>query len=150
MNYAVTSDVEKLPSVQMHVDPRNRGHTSIMNLPNGNPNWDQSVEIPTITIDLIYDAYKDDMCQVGTMKIDVEGYEGHVLLGSKRFLNECPPCCIFMEVNGPWLEQAGTPVHEVWEFLRQNGYNGRDHTGDDEDYMFTYKDESCSCARSNW
>ncbi len=56
-----------------------------------------------------------------TIKIDVEGYEYHVLKGAKRFLNESDPL-IFLEIHPERLDKMGVSEKDVLTFLSSLDY----------------------------
>lgn len=122
-NYAVTDDTKKQPFVTMKIDQTNRGHSSVLQLPNfRSDDTVKSVEVPTMTIDTLYKKYEKEMCEVGSMKLDVEGYEGHVLFGAEEYFRNCPPCFVFAELDDEWLTLGGTPVADIVVFMRKFGF----------------------------
>jgi FkbM family methyltransferase len=67
-----------------------------------------SVEVPALTVDALADSYGIP----DVLFLDVEGYEGHVLRGSKRTLDTGPDC--FVEVHvGCGLEKFGGTVDRL-------------------------------------
>jgi FkbM family methyltransferase len=58
---------------------------------------------------------------VDVIKIDVEGYELHVLRGIAHTIDRCLPV-IIMELVECQLKRAGTSVAEVSQFLLERGY----------------------------
>jgi FkbM family methyltransferase len=59
---------------------------------------------------------------VDVIKIDVEGFELHVLKGLSRTIGECTPT-IITELIEAQLANAGTSVAEVSQFLYARGYS---------------------------
>ncbi len=51
-------------------------------------------------------------------KIDVEGYEGHVLRGMQRTLASCEAALGFIEFDTRMLAQSGEDLPELWRFLQ--------------------------------
>ena len=59
--------------------------------------------------------------RVDFIKMDVQGYELHVLRGAKRLLQENPEIKLLLEFWPYGLKQAGTPWEELLEMLRHFG-----------------------------
>jgi FkbM family methyltransferase len=74
----------------------------------------------------------DDFCRTHRlpthMKIDVEGYEYEVLLGSEETLRSIGPV-LFLELHCELLRNRGIPGRTVLQFLRDRGYSSFDHYG---------------------
>ena len=68
------------------------------------------VDVELVTLDSVIDSAVD------VVKIDVEGYEGHVLWGAQRIIERERPA-LFVEVH-PWLLAKGCSVLEIVRFLR--------------------------------
>lgn len=66
----------------------------------------------------------DVVTTVDVMKIDVEGYEGPVLLGAQALLSDPlrKPRSIFLEVHPPLLPATGWDVERLRAQLREFGY----------------------------
>mmetsp|Transcript_86254 Transcript_86254/g.252286 ORF Transcript_86254/g.252286 Transcript_86254/m.252286 type:complete len:363 (+) Transcript_86254:102-1190(+) len=106
---------ESPDNVTISLHPTNKGASSILHRGRAS----SSVRASMTTVDAILSRYSP---RVLGIKLDVEGYEGHVLKGARRLL-ENPPCLLSIEVNSLWLESAGTPESEVLGLLRSAGYN---------------------------
>jgi FkbM family methyltransferase len=73
----------------------------------GNKEW-ASVEVPAVTVDALAERYGIP----DVLFVDVEGYESHVLKGSRRSLEAGPDC--FVEVHvGCGLERFGGTVERL-------------------------------------
>jgi FkbM family methyltransferase len=75
-----------------------------------------AVEVPVTTL--------DDVAQgagaVKLLKIDVEGWEPHVLRGAAKMLSRTS--YVLIEINRPCLEHAGSSQEEVFDLLRSAGF----------------------------
>jgi len=130
---AMVDDSMKTKCVSMNSDSKNKGHTDVSF---------NDCTVKTTTLDEIYQSYKSQMCEVGTMKIDVEGFEGHVLKGGKRFLSECPPCKIYIELDPTYLPKYDMSVQKIIDYMSPLGYKLNNPDGAKAgpgDYIFTYK-----------
>lgn len=140
-NYAVVQNSSNSDDMRFQCDPQNRGHCSLLKETKGeslamNETW---MRVHTISIDDLYNAYPKPMCEMGVMKIDVEGYEGQVILGADKYLEECPVLKIYLELNKDWLEQAGTPVSQVMDLLKKRQYHLKGNfTGGFGNYEFSH------------
>jgi FkbM family methyltransferase len=77
----------------------------------------RSLCIRSTTLD---DYFKPDE-RVDLIKIDVQGYELHVLRGAKRIMQENPDIKLLLEFWPYGLKQAGTRWEELIEMLRLSG-----------------------------
>ncbi|MEI8348686.1 MAG: FkbM family methyltransferase [Candidatus Omnitrophota bacterium] len=71
------------------------------------------LKIKTTTLDNFIKQYR---IFPDIIKIDVEGYEYHVLAGGKRFLKEQSPI-ICLEVHIPWLERLRVSIEKLQEAI---------------------------------
>lgn len=62
-----------------------------------------------------------DLTRIDFIKIDVEGWEMHVLRGGLRSLERFRPT-LFLEVSEEWLAHAGEAPEAIWGLLTQLGY----------------------------
>ena len=53
-------------------------------------------------------------------KIDVEGFEGHVLRGMRQTLEDCEAALGFIEFDTRMLKQAGEDLPQLWRFLQDH------------------------------
>jgi FkbM family methyltransferase len=87
------------------------------------------VEIQTTT----FDSFS---LSPALIKIDVEGYELHVLRGAVETIKRCHPILV-LEINQPSLALAQTTTKQIADFLEEHGYSAKDirtgavFTGDD-------------------
>ena len=59
--------------------------------------------------------------KIRLLKIDVEGWEMHVLRGGEKFIRAAKPV-IAIELFDPHLRRQGSSAREILEWLRRNGY----------------------------
>jgi FkbM family methyltransferase len=62
-------------------------------------------------------------CDIGFIKIDVQGFEQNVLVGMKNFLNSCHHVYIFLEWDPTHTTSAGNDLNEISEILSTAGFN---------------------------
>jgi hypothetical protein len=55
------------------------------------------------------------------LKMDVEGWETHVLKGGAKTLART--CNVLIEINRPALKKANASPDEIFDLLRQSGFN---------------------------
>jgi|GEM_PF-1093190 len=77
---------------------------------------DEAVEVPIATLDVV----AADLPSVKLMKIDVEGWEAHVLRGGMSTLSRTD--YVLIEINNPALREAGTSKDEIIGLLRDAGF----------------------------
>lgn len=71
----------------------------------------EQIEVKTTTIDFFTNGNK-----ISFIKIDVEGYEYHVIRGAVKTIQRDKPA-IMMEWHPPSLEEAGTDPREFYNFM---------------------------------
>jgi FkbM family methyltransferase len=81
----------------------------------------QVEEVPVQTLDDFFFGPKNRRFPQA-IKIDVEGWEEHVLIGARRLLEENPPRIILIEKNDRILATMGRDFRSVHEFLLGYGY----------------------------
>jgi FkbM family methyltransferase len=107
MNLAASSGAGK---ARLYRSSRNRDDHRLYS----NPLSDGSIEIDTIPID---DLLQDEgISSVDVIKIDVQGYEGHVIEGLAQTICHSPQVQILMEFWPYGLRSAGT---DPFDFLRR-------------------------------
>src|SRR6185437_15393459 len=62
------------------------------------------------------------LSRIDVLKIDVEGYEGHVLAGAQQVLQQGRIQYILCEFSPAWLAAAGTSCQELSDFIETFGY----------------------------
>lgn len=72
--------------------------------------------VPVTTLDEVMDGFG----AVALVKIDVEGWEAHVLRGAERTLSRTKH--VLIEINRPALTKAGTSPEELFGLLRSAGF----------------------------
>lgn len=77
---------------------------------------DGRAEVPMMTLDEI----TSDLDTVTLIKVDVEGWEAHVLRGAPRTLSRAR--YVLIEINLPALKKAGSSPDEVVDLLRTAGF----------------------------
>jgi FkbM family methyltransferase len=106
-------------------------HTATM-VPNDNPNRRL---VPTDTLDCV--AERLDIRRVDMMKIDVDGFEMHVLRGARRLLEESRIAVIMLECSEFWFERMHTSTAEIMEYLKARSFQGVSRMGRSDNYVFT-------------
>jgi FkbM family methyltransferase len=77
---------------------------------------DGRVEVPMTTLDEI----ASHLSAVALMKVDVEGWEAHVLRGAAKTLSQTEN--VLIEINPAALRKAGSSPGEVFDLLRRAGF----------------------------
>ena len=77
--------------------------------------------IQTTTLDAFVQEHNID--NIDLIKIDVEGGEYKVLLGSLKVLADNKKVTIMFENEADWCERAGCTQHDCLNLLRENGFN---------------------------
>lgn len=75
----------------------------------------------TTTIDLFFEKHESDILFI---KIDVEGYELHVLKGGEQTINKFKPVMV-IEINDHTLKRTNTTREEIFQWLTDHGYTFR-------------------------
>jgi len=84
---------------------------------------DGRTEVPVITLDEI--DVNIDFGPAALVKIDVEGWESHVLGGARKTLSRAKR--VLVEINLPALEEAGSSKEEIFDLLRNCGFTNFFH-----------------------
>ena len=106
----------------------NKGHSAIKSnaiLSQSNAHFDtQTQEVLTTTLDIELRLLCDQNTRVDLLKIDVEGFEGFVMAGSRHILSKCPPKFIFIEIQKHLIDSHGFQVDtfEIMKLLKASKY----------------------------
>jgi FkbM family methyltransferase len=79
---------------------------------------DGRVEVPVVTLD----EFAAGLGSVALLKVDVEGWEAHVLKGAAQTLQRTGH--VMIEINRTALRKAGSSPDEIAGLLRQAGFTG--------------------------
>ncbi len=69
------------------------------------------------------DLFKDKIIGRLTIKIDVEGFELHVLRGLSATIDQHRPAVV-TEVDPEFLQRAGVDADQLFDFFKERGYRG--------------------------
>jgi len=75
--------------------------------------------IPMVTLDFFCRSHGIE--QIDFVKVDIEGYEEHFLLGAQEVLKKLRPM-FQMEFSPAWLRRAGSSLASVVRLLHESGY----------------------------
>jgi len=83
----------------------------------------EQVTTRIVTLDSYCSTY--NVQRVDVLKVDVEGAEMAVLRGARQLLsdNKSRPRLIMLELFGPMLEQFGSTIDEITEFMHEHTYS---------------------------
>jgi FkbM family methyltransferase len=105
---------------------------------NGEAQRDGSIDVPVATLDeIVHDC---GLAHVDVVKIDVEGYEPHVLKGARSTIERHRPE-IFLETSPAWLSKSDLDllVSQI-EWLLALGYEFLDVSGDHNERVLAAKE----------
>lgn len=77
-----------------------------------------SIEVPCIALD---DYFRHNEC-IDFIKMDIQGYEYHALLGMKETIKRSHPIVIFSEFWPYGLRKAGSDANEYLVLLKEMGF----------------------------
>lgn len=99
--------------------PHQTGNLSTNTIDEGHAQGDQDFEVSSLTLD----RYCSEVGVVPDVaKVDVEGFEGHVLDGFERTLTESPPRALFVEIHPEILDGFNRTPQTLLSELRRLGY----------------------------
>jgi FkbM family methyltransferase len=101
--------------LRLHVNRQNRGDNRLY----ANDLCDSSYEVEVATVDAVLED-----CGVGPVdliKMDVQGFEGHVLRGMRQTIQRSDPLILLTEFWPFGLRSAGTPPEDLLVELEQGG-----------------------------
>lgn len=129
-------------NLELKINPGNRGGTSAFGLDMKDPGKAEIVSAITVTVDQIYEMYKERLKNTLIWKLDVECYEGYAFAGASKFLKEVKPCWIMAELKVSCLDSNGPlKYQEILNLLEKYGYHIDFHGGyGGEDYNFRHRD----------
>jgi FkbM family methyltransferase len=83
---------------------------------------------------ITFDSWIDENpnINVGFIKLDVQGFEKHVLDGMTKFLNKCHDVNIFIEWDKRHTEKAGSTLEEIYNLLVDCGFRETEDYGNDK------------------
>jgi len=108
------SDVETTKTLYLYAN-KNRGRHSLLPI-----NDQGTVEVRTTSLDAFLDREGIDPRTVALVKIDVEGYEYHVLNGARRLLESVP--VMLCEYSPGYMRRGGIDPETLIALLREKDY----------------------------
>lgn len=97
------------------------GHTGMNRVARGGPAWNNGVSIPLFRLDDLVDGLLKDRV-LDLMKIDVEGFELHVLEGMEGLLRSQRIDRLVVEVTDSYLQWHGRSRQELYDYMTRVGY----------------------------
>jgi FkbM family methyltransferase len=116
--YAVRAALSNKAGVAvLHKNPANKGDNRLFpdNLLAG------TEKVKTTTLDAL--CRQKEIRSIDVLKIDVQGFEGEVLAGSRRILQASRSCHLFSEFWAEGMRKAKTEPRYIVELLRGLGFN---------------------------
>lgn len=108
------SDAETIMTLYLYAN-KNRGRHSLLPI-----NDEGTVEVRTTSLDAFLDREGIDPRKVAFVKIDVEGYEYHVLNGARRLLDTVP--AMLCEYSPGYMRRGGIDPEALIALLREKNY----------------------------
>lgn len=79
----------------------------------------RKIQVSVTTVDLVMEQYQ--LTHIDFLKVDVEGFDLHVLRGAEKTLKEQRVDIIQFEYNTAWRDNGSTLTY-AFNFLNKNGY----------------------------
>jgi FkbM family methyltransferase len=111
---AAASDAEETRTLYLYAN-KNRGRHSLLPI-----NDEGTVEVRTTTLDAFLEREAIDPRKVALVKIDVEGFEYHVLNGARKLLDAAP--LLLCEYSPGYMRRGGADPRSVVALLREKHY----------------------------
>jgi len=96
-------------------------HTGLATLADVGQNEAEVSSTVSVKVQRGDDLLGDKLPPNSVFKIDVEGFEYHVLRGMSSLLETLRPA-LLVELEPTWLRRAGTSVEDILAFMHQKGY----------------------------
>ena len=103
-------------SLQLFVSRENQGDHRVYASPTESRG---SVHIRAVRLD---DYFRDEFPEIDLLKMDIQGAEGHALLGMSEMLRCRPPRAILTEFWPLGLKRAGSEAARILQLLEARGY----------------------------
>jgi FkbM family methyltransferase len=87
----------------------------------------EAVTVPLTTLDRF--ARENGLSQIDLLKVDVEGYEHHVLRGARDLLSRGSIKALLCEFNTYWLQGAKTTASQIEVLLASAGFTATKQCG---------------------
>ncbi len=85
--------------------------------------FSRQVDVPVETLDDIYQyTFSENKSSIALIKIDVEGWERHVLIGAQSILKKQDAPVLMVEFTETNLLAAGTNCYEIYDLVASYGY----------------------------
>jgi FkbM family methyltransferase len=108
---------DRVGTCRLAVSPNDFGDHRVIAAPGG-----PGREVPITTVDAVLGAVPAGAIRF--IKVDVQGYEGHVLRGMRATLDRNPDAILALEVFPQALRAAGCSARSVMEWLQGRGMKG--------------------------
>ena len=111
---------DKVGTSNFYYKPENLQLNSLGQVSDGEKILNDSIEVKVKTIDTYCE--ENNISKIDFLKIDTEGYEYNVLLGSEKMLEKKAVDVIQFEISKVPLESLGRTPEEIINFLKEKGY----------------------------
>ena len=99
---------------------RNKGRTSFLPIPNSKKS---GTKVNIDTLDSFFCKRKEYYNEFFIIKIDVEGYEYHILKGGIEWLNSIPHIAIVIEIWPDLIKNSKWSEEDIYDLLIEAGFN---------------------------